>query len=117
MPAVATFVTNNRSAYVAVLPTAGGKALSKTISSTAVVTATDTVLKQVADITEVLLVKIYNNDVYVSLHGETPPSQANAIQLVAGTVLEMSKSEWLSAIWIRVSADAVVTALQLRARG
>lgn len=117
MPAVASFVTNQPGAYVVVLPAVGGKALTKTISTVPIIGATDSALNQVASITEALIVQIYNSDVYMSLHGEMPPSQANAIQIPAGTKLIMSRSEWLSAIWLRVSADAVITALQLRAKG
>jgi hypothetical protein len=95
----------------------GAKAMTKTISSTPIVAATDSAFIGANGLhpnTQIVRLQIYSNDIYMSVHGETPPSTANAVQLVAGTILEMSKSEWISAIFVRVSADATLTVQQLR---
>lgn len=106
----AIFVTNQRSSYRVVQ---GAAALNQTISSSTIAAALDANLKNIHADTEVMLVQVKNNDVMFSLHGEDP-SSTTAIVLVAGTIAEMSRSQWLASKWLRVSADVVLVALQLR---
>jgi len=106
----ATFVTNQRSSYKVVQ---GAAALTQTISSTPIVAKTDSGLAALHDDTEVLLIQVKNNDVEFTLHGESP-ADGNSIVLVSGTIAEMSRSQWLASKWLRVSADAILVALQLR---
>lgn len=106
----ATFVTNQRSSYKVVQDAV---ALSKTISTAIIVAKTDGGLAALHDDTEVLLIQIKGNDVLFSLHGEDPADDT-AILLVAGTIAEMSRSQWLASKWVRASADATLVALQLR---
>lgn len=106
----AVFVSNQRSAYKVVQ---GAVAVTKTISGTAIVALTDAALIIHAD-TEVLLVQILGDAVWLSLHGETPGA-GNAIKYIDGSILEMSRSEWLASKWKKVTNDTVLTALQLRA--
>src|SRR6185295_18644714 len=101
------FVTNQRSAYK---PVPGAASLNKAISSTTIVGSTDSALA-LDEKTEVLLVQVNSNDVWLNLHGETP-SATTSLVLVSGTILEMSRSQWLAAKWKRVSADATIVAQQ-----
>jgi hypothetical protein len=107
----AVYVSNQRSAY-RVVP--GALALTKTISGTAILGATDSAFTGLNKNTEVLLIQVLGGDVWVSLHGEAPAA-GNALKIVDGTILEMSRSQWLASKWIRVSGDTVLTAFQLGA--
>lgn len=105
------FVTNQRSSYKVVQN--GALALNKTISTTTIVGSSDAALALNAD-TEVVLVQVNTADVYVSFHGETPGATTSII-ITAGSLVEMSRSQWTSAKWKRVSADATIVGIQLRA--
>lgn len=105
-----SYVTNQRSSLKVIN---GALALSKTVSTVAIIGLTDAALNAHPD-TEVFLVQVNSADVWVSMHGEAP-SATTAINLVVGTILEMSKSQWLAAKWLRSGAtDSQIVALQLR---
>lgn len=107
----AAFISNQSSALKVVKGVTA--ALAKTISSTTIVGSTDAALA-IADATEVVLVQVKDAAVWLTLHGDTP-SATTAVELAAGTLLEMSASEWKNAQWKRATGtDSKLVAQQLR---
>jgi hypothetical protein len=85
-----SFVSNNSSALKVVQGVTA--ALTKVISSTAIIGSTDAALALNAA-TEVVLVQVKDAAVWLNLHTQTPDAD-NALELAAGTILELSASEW-----------------------
>jgi hypothetical protein len=106
------FVTNDINALK---PTAGATSLNKTIADTAIVVLTDTDLSAAADKTKagtiVVEVQVKTQPVWVNFHGETP-SATTGIEIVAGTILYLSRSAWLNSRWLRSTANSATIVVQ-----
>jgi hypothetical protein len=93
----------------------GETTLKKAISSTVVSVYGDANLATpLMATTEVLLIQVQTNDVYLTLHGDTPAA-GTGILIAFNSILEMSTSQWLASKWVRASADATLVAFQMRA--
>lgn len=113
----AVFVTNQPHALKSV---PGARALNKTISSTTITASTDTELGpsgtgNLADNTEFLQCQVVTDAVYLNLHADSTPTATDSLLMSAGSSFIMSRSEWLNSTWKRVTTDAALTAMQLRA--
>lgn len=109
------FVTNDPSALK---PTVGAVALAKTIGATPIVVASDSALSAASGSTlantEVVRVQVKTQPVWVNYHGVATPSATNAIELVAGTIIDLSRSTWLNSTWLRSSgSDGAIVVMQL----
>lgn len=112
-----TFVSNNSNSLRSV---PGALALVKTISSAVIVAKTDAAMAEAPTgplqlATERLVCQVTGGNVFLNLHNAAAPSASNALNLPAGLIMILSRSQWLSSTWLRVSVDAVLIAQQMGA--
>lgn len=110
------FVTNDTSALK---PVAGALALAKTIGSAEIIVLTDTALSAASGNTvsgtQVVQVQVKTQPVWINFHGQTP-SATTGIEIVAGTILYLSRSAWLNSRWLRSSgSDGAIVVQQFGA--
>lgn len=104
-----SYVTNNPNSLK---PTKGAAHMGPTtISSTAVASSSIGTLH--AD-TEFVTFQVATDNVRMTVNGDTPTS-AVGLLIFVGQLVTLSRSEWINAKFIRVTADATLQGIQERA--
>lgn len=104
-------VTNLSNSLVVI---AGAQALSVTIGATPVLQPSTPALA-LDPKTDYLQCQVIGDAVWLNVHNQSPAGQGNAWKIAVDTIFILSKSEWKNSSWLRVTSDAILTAMQMGA--